>query len=1087
MDSSSRDTLLKLFDEMIEWKRKKKRRKRDSVKFNWTLFHLSLVRDYVSKLGLNSDLRLLSSAKLFKDVKDPQIVGYFTQEIREFFIVPKLHQLIDRDDTLKKNELVAVFINFLLQLLYRRTSSINSIEDRIARLEKELRFLFTVLGDKSLLDAELDQVQNLLAEIEAVANEAGSLVHSVVFSTSADRVFKTMDERLGVLLKHVHLLKVNIKKFSNLLPLNAKANITPKKAAVDSLFIVDSLLDDLENLLNQDNSLIGNVKDQLKILQQELMFSLSLLKDINVPPHAEMEEFKEHVIQIRGVAYEAEYLINSFLIGDAPFWYFSIRLPHLIQKIKLIGTRIQENKKNYDIGALTVGKNFSAQLSLQTKRNSAVDDIIVGFEDKATDILDQLVGGTPHLQIISIFGMPGLGKTTLAKKLYNHPSVNYKFDKCSWCAVSQTYQRKSLLIDILDSSNSELDKVRILNMEEESLAEHIYKSLKGRRYLIVMDDIWSSNVWDDLRRCFPDDGNGSRILFTSRNKDVAPPNSIIYALPSLSNDQCWELLKKKVFYNECCPSQLEGIGKEIAANCRGLPLAVVVIAGILSTMDKAESTWKNVGGNVASQIFSDKNNSMMQILELSYKHLPDHLKPCFLYFGAFPEDKGIPVRKLMRVWIAEGFIRKEQRKSSESVAEEYLMELIDKSLVIVAQRRSDGGVKACVVHDLLRELCLRIAEEENFLKLIYDNYSIYEKHQRLFVNISQASSQILRPVGIHVRSFFCPLLHSTLDVLNMKLLRVLDCQPAFKHYDLFGIDLLVHLKYLAVSCMPASIGRLVNLEFLLVKGQIGTVDISSVILKLLKLRYLNVTPQARYDEDCNTSRTNNLEFLSNVIIYNLKDEEMLKCSPNLRKLKCECHPFWVEENGAYRYPDLRFLTQLESLKMTTFHGGKMAEINFPLNIKKLTLSGLGLPWEKMSMIGRLPNLEVLKLRSRAFVGETWETRDDEFLQLRFLKLEELYLFQWNVASSEHFPKLQRLFLRNCDNLQEIPCEIGEIVTLQLIEIQWRCLKSLVESALQIEREQREIGNEELRVIMREIFERDMFDDYDISPSTFDHW
>ncbi|KAI3451642.1 hypothetical protein Pfo_008307 [Paulownia fortunei] len=1054
MDSSPRDTLLKLFEEIIEWQR----RQRDY--FNWNQFHLSLVRGYVSKLGLHSDLRVPSSAELFMDIKDPKIVASFAQELQEFFIVPRLHQLFDRDDTHKKNELVAAFINFLLQLLSHKTDFVAAFEDRIDNLEKELRFLLTVLGDTILLCDEHEQVQNLLAEFEAVANEAGSLLHSFFFSM--DPVFQTMDEGLVLLSKHIKLLKYIISEFLILQPFLSKANITPKTVAVDSLFIVDSLLHDLEDLLNQDDSLIVDVKGQIIILHQELILSLSFLKYIKVPRHSAMEELKESEIRIRGVAYEAEYLISSFLVGDAPLWYLSIRLPDVIHKIKLTG--IQEIKNNYDIGALKVTQDFSAQISLQAKRNSEVDDITVGFEENSTDILDQLVGGGEQLEIISIFGMPGLGKTTFAKKLYNHPLVNFKFDKRSWCVVSQTYQRRSLLTDILMSLASELDNDKILNMEEESLVEHIYKSLKRRRYLIVMDDIWDSNAWNDLQRCFPDDGNESRILFTSRNIEVAPPNSKIFPLPYLSNDQCWELLEKKVFHNKPCPQHFLGIGKEIAANCYGLPLAVVVIAGILSTMNKEESTWKEVGENVASYISYGGNNYMMQILELSYKHLPEHLRPCFLYFGAFPEDTQIPAGKLMRLWIAEGFVRKEERKSSERVAEEYLMELIDKSLVIVAKRRSDGGVKACVVHDLLRDLCLRRAEEVNFLRLVVDdNYSIYEKGHRL-LSIQERLS--LAPFGQHVRSFRGYLPESPFYVLNMTLLRVLDFKNMISASHLIGIEFLVRLRYLVITDLPASIGSLVNLEFLDVQTPNVVVVIPSVIVKMTKLRYFHVSNQARYEEDCDSSQTNNLQSLSCIEVYSVKDEEMLKCSPHLRRLKCICGPFWVEEKGAYqyRYPDLLFLTQLDSLHMITFCDPKMAEINFPSNIKKLTLSRLGLPWQKMSIIGGLPNLEVLKLVHDAFRGETWDTRDGEFQQLRFLKLYKLDLAQWNVASGEHFPRLQRLVLFDCYNLRDIPCEIGEIGTLQLIEVQGWCLKSLLESATQIEQEQRDMGNEELRLI-----------------------
>ncbi|KAG8379533.1 hypothetical protein BUALT_Bualt07G0098900 [Buddleja alternifolia] len=1079
--------LLEIFRGRIEWKLRP-----DLDRIHWTHFYLSAAIGRLLEVRLQSDFYEPITTILWNNEEwfrwfwyqdnfenFSEMVASLTQELEELFMLPKPQQFFD--NTLEKNEVVAAFIDFLVQLLSHGVGLIFPFEDCMNNLKEELRCLVVVLGDTSLLGAaEIEQVENLLAEFEAVANKAGSFVYSLFSATNV-----IDGTAIGALFEQIDLLKTNIIKFSNLPPSSIiKTDIvSPEAAAVDSFSIIVSLLRDLEEVImnREDDHLIVNVKVQVKILRQGLMLSQSFLMDIKVLQLSEMEELKEVVMRIRDVAYESEYLINSFLVGDAPLWYLNIRIPNVIQKIKIIETGLQDIEKNYDIGALKVAKDFSAQLSLQLKRNSDVEDIIVGLEDKTIDILDQLTGGEKHLQIITIFGMPGLGKTTFAKKLYVHPTVNYYFDKLSWCILSQAYQTKSVLTDILICLESELGRDMIFNMEEEKLAEHIYKSLKGRRYLIVMDDVWHSNVWDDLRRYFPDDRNGSRILFTSRNKDVGPPNSIIHELPTLSNGQCWELLHKKVFGIETCPPQLLGVGNQIAVSCCGLPLAVVVVAGILLTMDQEKSAWENVGRSLASYIFADKNNSTMQILELSYKHLPDHLKPCFLYFGAFYEDERIPVRRLKRLWMAEGFICKHERKSLESVAEEYLMELIGKSLVkVTGRRRSDGGVKYCVIHDLLRDLCLRRAEEENFLKLVDHNYSIYNKHQRLYAPfrsvslnlIYRASHLLLGHYGRRVRSFIGYLLMSPLNVVSMQLLRVLDCWNRDSD-DLVGIETLVHLKYLAIAPMPASIASsLVNLEFLVVHGE---VSISSSLLKLAKLRHLQAF-KATFNEDCNSIQMvmNNLEYLSTICIFNLKDEEMLKCSPHLRNLKCKCEPFFIMNEGisSYRYPDLRFLTQLESLKMirSSYGDEKVGIIKFPSNIKKLTLSGLRLPWKKMLFIGTLPNLEILKLEADAIVGEIWKTRDGEFQQLRFLKLERLEFFcQWDVSfSSEHFPKLQQLVLHDCCSLQEIPCAMGEIETLQLIEVD-RCRKSVGRSATQIQEEQRDMtGNEDLRIIIKNV-------------------
>lgn len=585
-------------EKIIEWRRRRDLFHNGVARVQWTDYHLSVLSSYVLELNLHSHTGLLCNAKvarlypdlwLWSDQWCEEIVPYVMQDLDEFFTVPDLH--------LRKNELVSGFIKFLLQLLNHKTVFAVLFEDLIDDFERELRFLVTVLGDTSLICYEHEQIHDLLAKFEAVANEAGRLVHSFVFSM--DPVPQSMNEGLALVFRNVGLLKDDIITFS---PNLAKGNVIPSRAAVESLFIVDYVVSDIDDLLiNQDDSRVVDVKPQIEILRHELRLSLSLLKDIKPLRHSyEMEELKDAELRIRDVAYEAEYLISSFLVGDAPLWYLSIRLPHVIHKIKLIATALKGIGINHQV--LQVARTIiSSQTSIQSKRNYEVADIVVGLEDVTTNILDQLVGGRERLQTISIFGMPGLGKTTLAKKLYNHPSVNYRFDKRSWSVVSQVYQSRNLLADILIGLTSEIDKDQVLSMDEEILVERIYKILKGRRYLIVMDDMWDSKAWDDLRRYFPDDGNGSRILFTSRNKDAAPPNSIICELPSLSDGQCWELLEKKVFRNECCcPLELESTGKEIAAKCSGLPLAVVCIAGILSSTAQEQSAWDEVRENVAS-------------------------------------------------------------------------------------------------------------------------------------------------------------------------------------------------------------------------------------------------------------------------------------------------------------------------------------------------------------------------------------------------------------------------------------------------------------------------------------------------------
>ncbi|KAL8499435.1 hypothetical protein ACS0TY_022413 [Phlomoides rotata] len=1018
-------------------------------------FHISIVGGYISNISTTCHFPHLPSAQwlithhpwvYYHGAYHPMVVS-FKQELKEMFAVPRLNTFYQTQNQINKFHLLEAFLSLLLQLLYHKTRpTVGPFKDRIHNLEKELRFLLTILGDISWMLLDKDEVeaefQNLLPEFEALANQAGSFVHYLFFSSN--RAFERIDEELDAVLNQTYLLKANLES-----SISASAyTTTPKTSMVDSILILDSVVEDLEGVLKREYHQIADVKDQLIILHHELLLSHSLIKDMR---SLEIEEVKEAMMRIGGVAHQAEYLITSFLVKDAPLWYVVKRLTHLNQNIVPIRTELQDITQNYNFGGLTV-----AELPFHDKRNIEVNDVTVGFEDKTKEILYQLVGrGTESLQVISILGMPGLGKTTLANKLYNHPSVSYRFDKFSWCVVSQTYETQSILANILSHINSEVGNCSILEMKE-----HIHKTLMGRRYLIVLDDVWDSNVLGELLTCFPDDGNGSRVLLTSRNKDVAPPppNSIIHEVPFLSDEQCWELLEKKVFGSRTCPPQLHGIGKKIAARCCGLPLTVVVIAGALSTLDEKQSIWEEVRGSLASYM-DGQDNSVMQILELSYKHLPDHLKPCFLYFGEFEEDEEISVGQLKRLWVAEGFIRKEKDKSAENIAGEYLMELINKSLVMIAKRRKDGrGAKSCVVHDLLRELCLKKSKEESFLKYLNSEYhTIYENGHRVRAFDDTATLSYCQ----HVRSFVGDSHESSsFYVRDMRLLRVLH----FKRIDLrskltFGIEYLINLRYLVILNLPPWIDRLVNLEYLRI-GSFGTTYLTPAIVKLKKLRYLHAN-YAKNVKDWNISnQTNNLEYLSWLVIGKLKDEEGLKCSPHLRKLRCE----YFVDDGACPHFDLRFLTQLESLYLQGFLIKK--DFGFPSNIRKLSLYETFLPWEKMSAVGRLECLEVLNLLGNAFVGERWDTRGCEFQKLRFLKLDSLSsLREWNVASDEHFPKLQQLILGGCTNLQEIPSELGDITALELIEVQW-CPKSVAESAERIKEEQRDMGNEELRVIIR---------------------
>ncbi|KAL0287574.1 UNVERIFIED_CONTAM: Disease resistance protein RPP13 [Sesamum angustifolium] len=277
---------------------------------------------------------------------------------------------------------------------------------------------------------------------------------------------------------------------------------------------------------------------------------------------------------------------------------------------------------------------------------------MVGLEVDVLAMKSRLCGESRKLEFIPIYGMGGIGKTTLARSAYDDALIIESFHIRAWVTVSQDYSIQEMLFTLVDSIKAFSEKFDEEKHSYEQMAEHVYKNLKGRRYLVVLDDMWSIKAWDDVRRIFPDDNKGSRIMITTRLQDVdayADSSCPLHEMRFMDADQSWILLREKVFNEQYCPPELEYIGKMIARNFKGLPLAiVVVIAGILS---HSQSYSGFMGG------YSKET--------LSYFHLPHHLRSCFLYIGGFPEDFEIHVSKLVKLWVAEGFVKPGVSKSFE--------------------------------------------------------------------------------------------------------------------------------------------------------------------------------------------------------------------------------------------------------------------------------------------------------------------------------------------------------------------------------------------------------------------------------------
>ncbi|KAL0354511.1 UNVERIFIED_CONTAM: putative late blight resistance proteinR1A-10 [Sesamum radiatum] len=583
----------------------------------------------------------------------------------------------------------------------------------------------------------------------------------------------------------------------------------------------------------------------------------------------------------------------------------------------------------------------------------------------------------------------------------------------------------------------------------------LYKSLAGKRYLIIMDDMWSIEAWDNTKLFFPKNNSESKIMITTRLSNLALQISGSYGLRMnfLDENKSWELFCKTVFGEVGnCPLELEEIGKTVARNCKGLPLSVTVIGGLLAKSEKAHGYWKFIADNLSSIVNLEDNKRCLRILYTSYQELPIHLKPCFLYMGVFPEDSMTYVSPLRKLWVAEGFLKPISGKSLEEVAEEYLKDLVDRNLIVPLMMGSTGKIKLCSMHDLLRDLCLREAEKQKFLSSLEIGQAI-TIHRRIVVHqISPKDKNDLHSV-LHSATLARSLTSDFLEALpltSFRLLRVLKRTYSEDIFDLRrgdgylmeAIFKLVNSQYLALCAnfcfrhaFPSSMHLLWNLQTLTFRTtSYQIMNAPPEIWKMHHLRHVDVN--ALHLPNPTTATRDefvlpNLQKMSEIVNFKCC-EAVVKRIPNIKKLRI-CYNdlyslLYCLENLChsdisslhYCLKNLGRFQKLESLYFSLRSRVRRSDLvdslSFPNSLKKLTLWGCRLQWEDITRkIGPLSLLQVLKLHKDSVIGSEWETVEGQFCRLRVLEITDIDDLEYWTVDNSHFPCLHHLYLRHLHN------------------------------------------------------------------------
>ncbi|XP_057471123.1 disease susceptibility protein LOV1-like [Actinidia eriantha] len=514
---------------------------------------------------------------------------------------------------------------------------------------------------------------------------------------------------------------------------------------------------------------------------------------------------------------------------------------------------------------------------------------------------------------------------------------------------------------------------------------------------------------------------------------------------------------------------MEALGRQMVKRCGGLPLAIVVLGGLLATKSTSKE-WDTVYKNVKSHRWIPwiEDDGVSKVLALSYHDLPYQLKPCFLYFSCFPEDYEIRAEKLYYLWMAEGILSTEGREEEETmleVAECYLAELAQRCMVQVQVKEVTGRIKYCRIHDILRDLCMSKAKTRDFLRTIYlqretDQVDFFStsttKIRRLAIHLSRDVESVVLPVlesTQQLRSIVFFTQNPTIDEearggpslqlnsKNLKLLRTLDLEGFdFLNISLKAIGELLSLRYLSfrnctsIMNLPQSIFKLRYLEtldlrtYFIISGEV------IALKKMERLRHLYLAYYSDFRYQFKLDGLSNLETLDGFHTRNCDVNDLCKLT-NLRQLKAEFNGSEGDNQDLAAFINYLSISasQLRQTSLSIFGCDFSSEEGLILFRQLLGCHHL----YRLDIDGRIPKLPEYQCFSPGLARlslRRCELKEDPMPTLeRLPNLKRLFVADCSihkmVFSAKGFPQLKRLAIARQSYLKELIVERGSMPNL----------------------------------------------------------
>jgi len=796
--------------------------------------------------------------------------------------------------------------------------------------------------------------------------------------------------------------------------------------------VAESFIGKLASAAVKEASLALGVNDDL----QEIKNTVSLVKAVLLD--AEQKQWQNHELrewlkQIKRVFYDAEDLIDDFQcealrkqiintsgsIGKKVRRFVSNSNP-LVYRLKM-AHQIKHIKERFDKAAadrLKFGLQINDSENRVVKRRElthsyVIGSDVIGREHDKQKIIDMLLQDSNSLSVIPIVGIGGLGKTTLAKAVFNDKSLDETFPLKMWVCVSDDFELKNLLVKILNSASvsgsadpNPIHQENFTNLDLEQLQNHLRNVFAGKKFLLVLDDVWNQDrvKWVELKNLIKVGAEGSKVLVTTRNHSIAKMmstnSSYILELEGLSPEDSLSVFVKWAFEEgeEKKYLELVEIGKEIVQKCGGLPLALRTLGSSLFLKVDVEE-WKFIRD---SEIWNlpQKEDDILPAIKLSYDQLPSYLKQCFACFSLFEKDLQFTNFDVHVLWEALGFLPQPNKgKPLDDISNHFLHELRSRSFLQDFQDLG-GGHCEFKLHDLVHDLALYIAKDEFQLLKIPDEI-ILENILHLSFNTNELLG--LTPIPSGLRTMIFPkganneAFLKTL-VSKCKFLRVLQLTDSTYESLPRSIGKLKHLRYLSLldseelKSLPNSVCKLQNLHTLNLEGCIKLQKLPNGIGNLISLRQLGITTKQ----------------------YTLPEKEIAKLT-SLESLS---------------------VRDCDNLETLLFEGIQLS------NLKILSIMSCG-NLKSMPPIHVFSNLEILG------IGNCHKLKLSLGNDNQIPKLKLKLLFLHYLPQLVCFPKwlqgcadtLLTLAILNCENLDELPDWLSTLICLKTLLVR-NCPKLL---------------------------------------------